>query len=36
MKVEEMVEYRTAFEKLYEAFKLLNTISIDDWKGSLI
>ena len=36
MKVEEMVDYRTAFEKLYEAFKLLNTISIDDWKGSLI
>lgn len=35
-RIEEMVEYRTAFEKLYEAFIVLNHISIEDWKGPII
>ena len=35
-RVEEMVEYRTAFEKLYEAFIVLNRISIEDWKGPIV
>lgn len=35
-RVEEMVEYRMAFEKLYEAFIILNRISIEDWKGPIV